>query len=74
VTFLIQQILLQPKKIKISPAARCICKISPVVSAVDVGEEREMLTVQSEAVEQECGVGGGSELDLLDLTRYPLYL
>jgi hypothetical protein len=53
---------------------RCTCKIRPKLSAVDVGEGREMLTVQSEAVEREWGDGGGSELDPLDLARYPLYL
>ena len=34
----------------ISLVIRCTCKITPELSAVDVGEERETLTVQSEAV------------------------
>jgi hypothetical protein len=37
----------------ISLVIRCTCKITPELSAVDVGEGREMLTVQSEAVERE---------------------
>jgi hypothetical protein len=42
----------------ISPATHCICKIVTVVSAVAVGEGREMLTAQLEAVEREWGDGG----------------
>jgi hypothetical protein len=57
-----------------SPATCCTCKIPLILSAMDVGEEEEIFTAQLEAVEREWGVGGGSELDLLVLARYPLYL
>jgi hypothetical protein len=58
----------------ISPATHCICKISPAVGAGSVGEEAGMVIVQLEALERDWGVGGGSELDPLDLDRYALYL
>jgi hypothetical protein len=42
----------------ISPATRRICTIPPVLSAVDVREEGEILTAQSEVVKREWGDRG----------------
>jgi hypothetical protein len=56
----------------ISSATHCIYRIPHVVSAVGVGEEGGVLTAQLEVVEREWEVGGGFELELLDLARYLL--